>query len=596
MAADRDVLFEASPSPVMRLSREGTVVALNRAARKVFAIEPERVIGKPVLGMIVPEDRARIRDLFLRVLQGQACEWTTRFRRGDAATRLQRVRAVPSGANGRAECIIMFTADLGDPSDGDPEAAQLHTLLENLPGQFTAVLDRQGRIRSSTGMARTHFRDDVELVGRPYSILLDPEEQKEGQLAAMIGSVTDGDHWVGTLWHERIDGVSFPARTFASPWVDRTDGRVLGVLVVARDASIEHTWRDRAHKSERFAAIGEFAASIASEFDEGLTRVADEVGGRDGVKAELARLHAFAGSVHELSEDSPADRGPVDLRRLAQEILDEAADRLAAAGIRASVEGPAAVPRVFADPSQVRRLLEILIGNAVDNVEAGGAGGWLRIELSSEPGGVVTRVSDSGPQVPEETLHRVFEPFFTTKPGRPGLGLSVARALVRAHEGRIWTDHDEDGRAIFAVQIPIGGGDVKARFRPAPLVLSQNHAILVVDDEEAIRLSMRRFLEKVGYDVREAWSGRSALAQITGGRPPELVLTDLRMRDGSGFWFLEELERDFPDLLRKTVILTGDPDHAEVKRLVARTGCPVVGKPVELPELLELLDEVTRRD
>jgi CheY-like chemotaxis protein len=127
-------------------------------------------------------------------------------------------------------------------------------------------------------------------------------------------------------------------------------------------------------------------------------------------------------------------------------------------------------------------------------------------------------------------------------------------------------------------------------------VLSHNQAILVVDDEEAIRLSMRRFLEKVGYDVREAWSGRSALAQITGGRPPDLVLTDLRMRDGSGFWFLEELERDFPDLLRKTVILTGDPDHAEVKRLVARTGCPVVGKPVELPDLLELLDEVTRRD
>jgi DNA-binding NarL/FixJ family response regulator len=68
------------------------------------------------------------------------------------------------------------------------------------------------------------------------------------------------------------------------------------------------------------------------------------------------------------------------------------------------------------------------------------------------------------------------------------------------------------------------------------------------------------------------------------------------MRDGSGFWFLEELERDFPDLLRRTVILTGDPDHEGVKRLVAQTGCPVVGKPVELAELLELLDEVARRD
>ena len=74
------------------------------------------------------------------------------------------------------------------------------------------------------------------------------------------------------------------------------------------------------------------------------------------------------------------------------------------------------------------------------------------------------------------------------------------------------------------------------------------------------------------------------------------LATDLRMRDGSGFWFLTEVQRDFPDLLRKTVILTGDPDHHEVERLVAQTGCPVVGKPVELPELLELLDEINRRD
>ncbi len=77
MPTDADVLFEASPTSVLRLSRDGKVMALNRAARKVLAIEPDRLIGRPILGIVVPDDRERIKDFFLRVLQGQQCECTT---------------------------------------------------------------------------------------------------------------------------------------------------------------------------------------------------------------------------------------------------------------------------------------------------------------------------------------------------------------------------------------------------------------------------------------------------------------------------------------------------------------------------------------
>jgi CheY-like chemotaxis protein len=114
----------------------------------------------------------------------------------------------------------------------------------------------------------------------------------------------------------------------------------------------------------------------------------------------------------------------------------------------------------------------------------------------------------------------------------------------------------------------------------------------VVDDDEAVRVSLRAFLEKVGYQVREAWSGRSALAELTSARLPEIVITDLKMSDGSGYWFLEELEREFPRLVRRTVILTGDADHEAADGLAQRTGCPLVRKPFELPELMEVLDQV----
>jgi CheY-like chemotaxis protein len=151
------------------------------------------------------------------------------------------------------------------------------------------------------------------------------------------------------------------------------------------------------------------------------------------------------------------------------------------------------------------------------------------------------------------------------------------------------------GWTVVVAELPYRAPDSTVRFRPVPLALTRTRSVLVVDDEDAVRVGIRRFLEKVGFEVREAWSGRSALAQITVSKPPELVLTDLKMSDGTGAWFLDQLSRDFPDILRHTVIVTGDTDHTEVRRLVRETGCPVLRKPLELPQLLDVLDEVALR-
>ncbi len=148
---------------------------------------------------------------------------------------------------------------------------------------------------------------------------------------------------------------------------------------------------------------------------------------------------------------------------------------------------------------------------------------------------------------------------------------------------------------VVALELPYEAPEARLRFRPTPLTLTRTRTVLVVDDDEPVRSALRRFLEKVGFEVREAWSGRSALAQLTAGRPPELILTDLKMSDGSGYWFLDQLSRDYPDLLRRTVVITGDTDYQETTRVTREKGCPVMRKPFEPPELLDLLDEVALR-
>lgn len=594
MPKDRaQLLLDASPTAILLLSPEGKVEELNRAARKVLAVQPDRIIGRPILARVVPDDRDRVREYFLRVLQGQECEWATRFKRGDAAIRVQRVRAVPLEEEGRPRGIVMFMRDMTEAREGRPETLQLQTLLENLPGQFVVSLDTRRRVRYSSGLARVHFRDDLGVVGSPFEELLNLEDSA-ADFTELCDAVTAGDHWSGMLWHRRVDGLSFPVRTFAVPHLDPRTGRVLGALVVGQDATAEHKWRERARAAEHLARIGELVASVAQEFDAGLARLSRVTEDPHTLQSELTRLSAFAAAIDDLAEHVALREERISLPGLASDVVETMAFRLAPLGISTTIEDADEVGDVFADRAQIEQVLRILVTNAIDNL-VGIEDGELRIQLVTMPGHTVIRVTDSGPAIPEEALHRVFEPLFSSTHGKAGLGLSIARGIVHAHQGRMWVDLEDDGQPVFSVSLPLEGASPFPRFRPVPLVLGHDRSILVVDDEESVRLSLRRFLEKVGFEVREAWSGRSALAQITAARPPDLVLTDLRMSDGSGSWLLSQLWEDFPDLLRRTVVITGDPDRDDVSRLLQKTGCPVVSKPVDFPNLLEILDEVAHR-
>jgi PAS domain S-box-containing protein len=581
------VMFDASPTPTLLLTQEGTVARMNDAARKMLGTRPDKILGRPILASVVPDDRERVKELFIRVLQGQRREWITRFKRGDAATRVQWVRAVRSTEDG-ADGILMFTRDITESREGRPEMLQLQTLLENLPGQFSAVLDVQGRIRYSSCLSRTHFRNDVDLVGLPFLDLLEPGDVSEAQLSEMLGSVLAGEHWSANTRHKRIDGTSFSVRTFASPYMHPRDGRVIGVLVAGRDVTAETELRQRLEAAERSAAIGAMVGVAGAEFERRLLRAREE--GEDAESA-LKTAQAFFMGLGGATGVGSEPKQKLSLSAAIREVIEQVECR----SVPVLFEVPEEPVHVVADAAAVRFVVKELVENGIEAaLEV--PNGHVRISVASGPSGALIQVDSPSEADTRSAVHRSFDPFFTTKEGRAGLGLTVARAAIQSQGGRAWVDVDAGGRTVFAVQIPFDPEQSGGRFRPVPLVLSRTRTVLVVDDEEDVRLSIRRFLERVGFEVREAWSGRSALAQITAGRPPEIVLTDLRMSDGSGAWFLEQLSRDFPDLLRRTVVMTGAAHDDDVAAMVRRTGCPLLAKPLEMPDVLELIDEVVLRN
>jgi signal transduction histidine kinase len=97
-----------------------------------------------------------------------------------------------------------------------------------------------------------------------------------------------------------------------------------------------------------------------------------------------------------------------------------------------------------------------LIVNSMDAMAAIPSGKAVigRAEMNGGRSAVIS-ISDSGPGIPAEQLPHVFDPFFTTKEQGMGIGLSIARTIVLAHEGKIWAENDAGGGAVFRVSLPL---------------------------------------------------------------------------------------------------------------------------------------------
>jgi len=574
---------------------------VNDAGCRALGRARDRLKTRPFSEWVLPGDRRRTGEALEMVLEGRRAEWQTRVRGGDGLPRLHRIQGSPLLRGGSVEGVLIFLQSFTETGDARPEARQLQNLLENLPGQFVVLADRDGRIRYSAGLGRTHFRDNTSVLGARFRDLLGTERQGEENLRALLESVGDGKSWAGVQWHRRKDGVSFPVEIFASPYVDPRSGQCLGALIVGRDLSPARKWKDLAEEAGPLARIGSLTGRISEEMRDGLDRLEEAIargfepdagGGRGSrIKQELHRLQRFLAGIAEFGERVTPRPSILPMAERTHQALERASGRMASLGIQPLLEVPPNLPPVFADEAYVDRILDILLENALDALQESPIP-LLRVELKNGADGVILSMTNSGSTVREDWLGEIFDPFFTTRDGHSGLGLAVVQGMMEAHGGRIWAKLPQEGFLTLVLEFPREAPDRVMSFRPVPLNLSRPRTVLVVDDDEAIRGTLRSFLEKVGYDVREAWSGRSALAQLTSGRLPEVVLTDLKMSDGSGYWLLDELRRDFPALVQRTVIVTGNVDHETAVEVASESGCPLLRKPFELPDLLEILDQV----
>ncbi|MGQ0640413.1 MAG: response regulator [Gemmatimonadaceae bacterium] len=126
------------------------------------------------------------------------------------------------------------------------------------------------------------------------------------------------------------------------------------------------------------------------------------------------------------------------------------------------------------------------------------------------------------------------------------------------------------------------------------------HRVLVIDDEPTIRVALRRFFSRMGWEVAEAADGNAALAILIGSDSSadtsksrfDMVLSDIRMPGLNGMQLYDRLKTARPEILRRLVFSTGDVHGSETSDFVRDAGCLVVQKPFMLSELKEIAERL----
>jgi len=295
---------------------------------------------------------------------------------------------------------------------------------------------------------------------------------------------------------------------------------------------------------------------------------------------------------------------PVDLSALVQEMLRLMHVLLSRPGLKLVSKLDPAIPRVWANPAQLRRIVMNLLTNAVEALE--GSEGTITIDTSLaqlpanslqpsdtvEGESVSLRVADTGPGMSEEARAKALDPFFTTKfPGR-GMGLAVVHSIVQSHGGAIQIDTSPGQGCAISVLLPCGvakaaraASDLEASITPP----ARPRNVLLVEDEQALRTAVSQALEKRGLRVVTASDGPDALDKL-GTQEVDLVLLDITLPGKSGLEVLVEMWRIRPNL---PVVLTSahelDYSSSAIREGNARP--KFIRKPYRLSELLKLLRE-----
>jgi signal transduction histidine kinase len=187
------------------------------------------------------------------------------------------------------------------------------------------------------------------------------------------------------------------------------------------------------------------------------------------IVADGHRAGAVIDSIRAIFKKDAGNRTSLNINELIGEVLALTRNDLQRHRILVQAEPNAQVPEVRGDRIQLQQVLLNLITNAIDSMAAKDGPRVLCVKSEvHDGGGVIVSVADTGTGIGSQALERIFDPLFTTKSGGMGMGLSICRSIIEAHDGRLWVAPNKPEGAVFQFMLADGAASAGASRREQP--------------------------------------------------------------------------------------------------------------------------------
>ena len=544
------------------LSLEGAWTWANSRLCQIFGYSQQEVLGRHCADMLAPENRQSWIELQRRLLCGQSESVATELpcRRKDGSDLWASFTvSVARDLEGRPRHLVAVVDDINIRKWTEANLSRIRAAIEGA-SEAIAIHDVEGCVTYVNRAFSRLFGRGLEGLPGPWPTLSLFADAAVGR--AVCDRLARHQAWEGEPEMRGAQGRSLRVELRAHPIRDE-QGAVIGFISLHKDVTQQRELEASFRRAQRLEALGRLSGGVAHDFNNLLTvmrgnaellLMSSDLLPREGVDLLHNILNASdsaAKLTRQLlifSRRQALQPQAVNLNEVVKG-LAKMLRRVIREDIQMECVQADGLPFVFADPAMLEQVLMNLVVNARDAMPHGG---HLRIATESleldaipahgnpdaPPGRFVClRVSDTGIGILPDKLSRIFEPFYTTKEAGQGTGLGLATvdSIARQHRGWVEVSSRVGEGSEFRVYLPAiasaTGGPSTADVGTA--LPRGSESILLVEDEEAVRMITRQVLTSLGYRVHEAASGQEALetweqrkGEIT------LLLSDMVLPDG----------------------------------------------------------------
>jgi PAS domain S-box-containing protein len=456
-----------------------------------------------------------------------------------------------------------------------------------------------------------------ELVGRPYTLFIHPEDQlRTSQASSQLlksGKLTD----------------------FVNRYI-RKDGTVVDILwsatwspkdkiifCVAHDvtdrARIEKALREAKEEADRANhAKSDFLSRMSHELRTPLNSIlgfGQLLDRQAPTETQRTRIHYILGAgrhllnlINEVLDISRIEAGTLQLSLepvCVEEAISEALDlmRPLAAERLINLDADGTLDNatyVLADRQRLKQVLLNLLSNAVKYSALEGS-----VNLSFAPSGGRLRIAvrDTGAGIPVEKIARLFTPFDRlgaeqSRVEGTGLGLALCQRLVQAMHGTIGVSSTLGNGSTFWLELPRADSPLqnlqpgKNGTTESEAITEETHRLLYIEDNFSnVTLVEQMLAERPALELMTAMQGRVGL-ELARQHSPDLILLDLHLPDVPGWQLLAQLKADHLTRDIPVIVISADATSHQIKRLLSAGARAYLTKPLDIPEFFRVIDEV----